>query len=181
MGWNCWNCPKLRPGRNLPWCMTACNRHRRRIRLFRIAFGSVSADQAIGAEELRGILRDYSAQLRFDLDWTPLQSQPKPMVKSGTCWRCFAWKPYCPMAVSRNAACHRTGCISSHAPSAPSCMMRFGKRWMGARHGRTICARRMCNFRRWQRRLRQRGMATSESGSGTDASTLQITPIERAF
>ncbi|MCL1629741.1 histidine phosphotransferase family protein [Roseibaca sp. V10] len=54
-----------------------------RIRLFRIAFGSVSADQAIGAEELRGILRDYSAQLRFDLDWTPLQSQPKPMVKLG--------------------------------------------------------------------------------------------------
>lgn len=54
-----------------------------RIRLFRIAFGSVRADQTIGADELQGILRDYCAQLRFDLDWTPAPSQPKPLVKLG--------------------------------------------------------------------------------------------------
>jgi len=54
-----------------------------RIRLFRIAFGTVRADQAIGADELRAILRDYSAQLRFDLDWSPEHSQPKPLVRLG--------------------------------------------------------------------------------------------------
>lgn len=54
-----------------------------RIRLFRIAFGSVRADQTIGADELQGILRDYCAQARFDLEWTPAPSQPKPLVKLG--------------------------------------------------------------------------------------------------
>ncbi|CUX83138.1 MAG: histidine phosphotransferase ChpT [Roseibaca calidilacus] len=54
-----------------------------RIRLFRIAFGNVGADQTIGAEELRTVLRDYSAQLRFELDWPPQPYQPKPLVKLG--------------------------------------------------------------------------------------------------
>ena len=52
-----------------------------RIRLFRIAFGSVGSDQLIGADELRGILRDYTARSRFELDWTPTQSHPKPLAK----------------------------------------------------------------------------------------------------
>ena len=54
-----------------------------RIRLFRIAFGNVQPDQTIGAGELGAILRDYRAQLRFDLDWTPEDVQPKRRVKLG--------------------------------------------------------------------------------------------------
>lgn len=54
-----------------------------RIRLFRIAFGSVGQDQSIGADELRGILRDYTTRSRFDLDWTPTQRHPKSLAKLG--------------------------------------------------------------------------------------------------
>lgn len=52
-----------------------------RIRLFRIAFGPLRDDQMIGAGELRGLVRDHAAQARFDLDWTPTESLPKPAVK----------------------------------------------------------------------------------------------------
>lgn len=52
-----------------------------RIRLFRIAFGRLRADQMIGAKELRGLLRDHAAHSRFDLDWTPTDALPKPKVK----------------------------------------------------------------------------------------------------
>lgn len=52
-----------------------------RIRLFRIAFGRLRADQMIGADELRGLLRDHAAHSRFDLDWTPTSALPKPWVK----------------------------------------------------------------------------------------------------
>jgi histidine phosphotransferase ChpT len=52
-----------------------------RVRLFRIAFGVARLGQMIGADELRGILRDYTAQVRFDLDWPLQDSLPKPAVK----------------------------------------------------------------------------------------------------
>lgn len=52
-----------------------------RIRLFRIAFGAVGQHQEIGPDELRAILRDYSEQLRFELDWRPSQPLPKPLAK----------------------------------------------------------------------------------------------------
>jgi histidine phosphotransferase ChpT len=54
-----------------------------RIRLFRLAFGPVAPQQTIGADELRRLLDDYAVQARFDLNWTPDQSQPRHAVKLG--------------------------------------------------------------------------------------------------
>lgn len=35
----------------------------------------------IGTEELTGLLRAYAIQARFELDWVPVQSQPKTTVR----------------------------------------------------------------------------------------------------
>ncbi len=52
-----------------------------RIRLFRLAFGAVRADQMIGADELRSLLDGHAQGLRHTLGWTPAGALPRPMVK----------------------------------------------------------------------------------------------------
>ena len=51
-----------------------------RIRFFRIAFGS-AGDQMVGPTEITSILRDLYGPSRLDLDWTPIDPQPRAAVR----------------------------------------------------------------------------------------------------
>ena len=52
-----------------------------RIRFFRIAFGMASADQMVGAQEIRDTLRDVCAGGRLRVDWQSDLDQPRNEVK----------------------------------------------------------------------------------------------------
>lgn len=71
------------PGSELGLVRDSVQQAQARIRLFRIAFGAVQSEQTISSSELGGLLRDYKAQLRFDLEWDCTTPQSKPLVKLG--------------------------------------------------------------------------------------------------